>query len=184
MEKLGMLDYLVSKMSIKGTAFQMMPGGAIPDMVANDVYAALAFGDLSINAYVIGSAIHNRDHVMINQALAFGTALVDQLFTEHDWSATKPFQMRVNQRVRAGQILASQASVTKTMAGELLKSQLANLAIFELLKNGKMSQEEQAKSCEINYSTWKHTWQSRYGIIWGKFHLYQVEFEDHMKDKI
>lgn len=201
------LDYLVTKLNLHGVNPVQSPGaGGKPELVQNDVYAALGLGRLSPAACIIGLAVHTQDDRTIRQARTVGTFEVDRLFVANNWSATKPFQNRVNQWVREGTLAAADAKAEKLLRGETLKSQMAWLAIDELLDNNickkcggtgyikakphdackgtgkrKHSESYNAERCLIEYDAWLKTWRHRYRVVRNHLTEQLDRFENHLE---
>lgn len=160
------LDYLITKMNIKG----IYPGGqfgvegAEPDLVTNDVYAAMGMGHLSHNAYIFGMAFVNQDPHMVCQAFYAGTVAVAQLAADKKWSVR-----------------------------DTLRRNITILALSELLDIGPYNKPgrviwhdtERAEFCEVKYKTWLTTWRKtgRYQNIQAMFVGWTNEFGTHIEER-
>ncbi len=204
------IDYLASKMNINGASISAdVVGGGEPELVTNDVYGAMALGNLSPNAYIFGSAFINKDGYMIGESMRIGTMAIDKLCNQENWSVVKPFQHQVNQWVIEGRISKAEADIEKVRLGEVLKFNLAKLAVNDILQNhlclpcngtGEINgrkhracdgngtttlpETQKAKYCGIHYSTWKQTWQFRFKLIETLFIGWSNEFLEHLERKV
>lgn len=236
------IDYLISKMNIKGISLLVGVGGE-PELVTNDVYGAMGLSGLSSDAYIVGSAYVNRDSHMVNLAVDVCTFAVGRLCVDLNWSLTRPYHSRVG-------------CAEKVVMGKVLKGKLAVMAILELLSmevcqgcqkgweqgkgcnacvetgtvrcggcqhgrlegkwhkpcrgtgkaqcercegsgqlkgrrhracggtgNAQLKITDRAEFCDIKYTTWRMTWEVRYGTIRAMLTGWVNEFTTHLEEK-
>jgi len=131
---LSKLDCLLSLANIHGPSPKDVPGSSVSvrDLESMDVYAACAFGNLPIQSYVLGLAVHMKDEKARRLILDFGLDLVRKTFAEHDWSARSPFEKRYNRLANTGAIGASEAEMHKAADAESLPHALTALALADM----------------------------------------------------
>lgn len=125
------LDRVIGKLNIHGCNPGELFGGGVSDLTTQDVYAALAFGQLRLDSYVIGLAVHTNEPHITSLARIQCAHIVREAGAMYDWSWNKPYHNEVRDLVARGALMPDEAAERKRVLGRRLVFNLGALALYE-----------------------------------------------------
>lgn len=204
------LDRVSRLISLKVQNLQKgsVPSTQDPDLVQSDVFAALGFGRLPVQAYMIGLARYTGDQKAIDDALSIAVSKSYEIFEQKQWSAIRAYQKPANDLVKSGELTKQQGEEMKTRLAYALPGRLAVQAFNALLGddrcgkcNGvgshgpiacaacsgsgkqRTSDKSRAKYCDLQYAAWVKTWVHRYRFIETEYKTWLNQFEIHVTER-